>query len=1141
MNFKKLNNLVGWLMFAIAAIVYLSSMERELSFWDCGEYIVSSSKLGVTHAPGAATFQLLGAVWSGLAFGDGNLYAILINALSALSSAFTILFLFWTITHFARRIMVKIGENKSKETKTHALSKTDIWVIMLAGVVGSLAFTFSDSFWFSAVEGEVYAMASMFTALLLWLACKWENAAGEPRENRWLVLISLLIGLSTGVHLMAILTVPAICYLYYFRHYKFTWKSFIIANVVTLAVFVFVFKVIFSYTMAFYGNLEVFMVNSLGLPFNSGTVAATIILAAVFGGALYYTKQKNWVTANTAVLSILFMLIGFTSWLVIPIRANANPHMNLNDPDDAIGLLDYYNREQYGDWPVFVGPLYTAHQDPNGVKRNPDGSYKMVDKGPIYKRNRAKGIYEVVGRRQDYVYNDDQIGWFARMYNPQSKANYEALMGPAEQTKAYDPITGKQVTHFKRPSFWQNVQFFLNYQIGYMYLRYLGWNFVGKQNDYQGNMEVTKGNTITGINFIDNILVGGSQENLPTRFKDNKARNVYFAIPLILGLIGFLFQFYKDWGRNFALISLFLLTGVGILLYTNVKPFEPRERDYAVVTSFYVFAAWIGMSVLAIYTLLKQKINPKNALLVSGLTLVAPLLMGFENWDDHTRADRRAAHDLAYNYLVNLDPNSILFVYGDNDTYPLWGLQETAMFRTDVKIANYTLLGSPWNISQAQRRTYDAMPLPSQMTEEDYRQGVNEGIIILDDDLFKQLHEYATQNSPEFLSALNQIKNYNENGMTAKEAMNWILNKENNTKNYLVEVLKQLFRGGVDNVLPTNKIIIPVDKNAVLKNKIVAPYQAEQIVPNVVVTLPNRQIGFKSELFMLDIMANYKWDRSIYFSSGGLYDPANIFYLGDYLEFEGFTYKFVPIRTPKGSNGEVGTIDANQMYNDILKYEWSNFNDTSAYFDETCRQNILTYRNAVLRTSEALVKLGENEKAKKLIALMQEKIPYTEFSDGISLYGFIPLYYRLGEDQKAKALSDFLQKQNQEEMAYYNSLPPYEKASVHSDYQRLIGEEQYATANMIDYYLTYKKDTAAAKKVFEAYYTPLENRLNKLAEKAKQVGLENMSEEDVQNLTTDLSLQRSMLGLAVEIDSTYAKKKFKEMTEMMNSIDPREN
>lgn len=1130
MSFKKLNNIFGWAMFAIAAMVYLLTMEREFSFWDCGEYIVSSAKLGVTHAPGAAFFQLLGAVWSGLAFENGALYPIMINSLSAISSAFTILFLFWTITHIARRITIKDVDT--------AMTGSTIWAVLVTGVVGASAFMFSDSFWFSAVEGEVYAMGSMFTALMLWLACKWEDDAGKYRENRWLVLIALLIGISTGVHLMAILVVPALCYIYYFRHYDFSWKSFAIANLVTMAVFVFVFKIIFSVSMTLVGKLEIFMVNELGLPFNSGFLTTLILFAGIFFLALTYTRKNGYATANTAVLAIMFMLVGFTSWLVIPIRANANPHMNLNDPDDAIGVLDYFNREQYGDWPVFNGPLYTAHLDPNGVLTNPDGSYKMKDNGPIYKKNERKGTYEVVGRRTQYVYNPDHIGPFARMYNPATIDNYKALMGDPEKYEAFNPVTGEKEVHYEKPTFMQNVSFFLNYQVGYMYLRYLGWNFIGRQNDFEGNLQVTKGNTITGITFIDNFLVGGNQAELPSKFKDTKSRNVYFAIPFILGLIGFFFQLKNDFGRTFALISLFLLAGVGIILYTNVKPFEPRERDYAVVTSFYVFAIWIGLSVLYFYNFLVKKTTQKTSLIISSLALVAPILMGFQNWDDHDRSQRRAAHDLAYNYLNSLDDGSILFVYGDNDTYPLWALQETEGFKDDVKVANYTLLSSPWNISQAKRKTYNAEAIKGQMTPDDYKLGVNEGIIVISPDLLAQVLNYAKENDQTLYQTILPLKVYADNGMTAKEAMNWILDKKDPAKQAIINELKMVYGASVDNVLPTNKIVVPVDKEKVLKNGIVSKRFADKIVPNVVFTINSQQIGYKSELFLLDMLANYNWDRSIYFSSGGLYDDVNILYLNNYLQYEGFSYKFVPIKT-KESAGEMGIVDALDMYNQIKKYEWANFNNPKAYFDPTSTNNILTYRNSVARTANALADMGEKEKAIELLDLIQEKIPYQRYPEGISLFSYIPIYQKVGLDQKAEELQKFLSAKMNEENAYYETLSMADKMSVHNDIQRNIGQEQYSVTGMIDYYLQSKKDTAKAMETFKTYYAPIENRIKKMNDKVKAVGFQNLSESDHDQLSTDLSLQRSILPYAMDIDSVYAEKKFNEMVEIMNQMDPR--
>lgn len=1125
MKFKKLNNIIGWSVFVFSALLYLLSMERAFSFWDCGEYIVSSAKLGVTHAPGAAVFQLIGAVWAGLAMGDGNLYSILINSLSAISSAFTILFLFWTITHLARKIFL-IGEKEE-------LTGTETLLVMATGVLGAISFAFSDSFWFSAVEGEVYAMASMVTALMLWLACKWENQAGTDRENKWLILISLIIGLSVGIHLMAILVVPAICYIYYFKHYDFTWKNFAIANAVIIAIFYFVFKVVFSYTMSFFGNLEIFLVNNFGMPFQSGLVVGLLIYIVLFTIGLRYTYRKKWVEANTAILAVLFMIIGFSSWLVIPIRANANPHMNLNDPDDAIGLLSYFNREQYPDWPVFYGPLYTATLDPNGVERNPDGSYKLRNKGPIYKKNSRKGTYEIIGQKYDYTYTKEHIGLFARMHNPQVAENYKAMMGDPKEYKEYDIETHKEITHLEKPTLWQNIEFFLNYQVGYMYLRYLGWNFVGRQNDIEGNLEITKGNVITGIPFIDNFFFG-DQSKLPDKFKDNKARNVYFGIPLILGIIGFIFQWKRDPKRTFALVSLFLLTGLGIIIYTNNKPFEPRERDYAIVTSFYVFAIWIGFGVLAIFEFLKSKISIKPALALSAVAFACPILMGTQNWDDHDRSERLAAHDLAYNYLVNLDPNSILFVYGDNDTYPLWALQETEMFRPDVKIENYTLLGSQWNIVQAHRKTYDALAVPHQLTEDDYRQSENENILLIEFDFISRLKEIASDNQ-EVLSLLEKLEPYAKNGMTAKEAVKWILSRDNTTKNDFIALLKRVYNPNIENILPTNKIIVPVNRQNVIKHKLVSEKYYSKILPNLKIELKGGSIGARNELFMLDLFANYNWDRPIYFSSGGMYDDANIFYTNDYLQFEGFTYKLVPLENIEKNYGKDAIVDGDRMYKQIKNYRWANFDNPEAYFDQTSKNNILTYRNAVIKTAETLAKEGKQAKAKEIIELLMQKIPMKRFSAGFSLYGLIPVYRMIGEEQKAKELQDFLMKRNQEEVDFYESLSPIQQSTIVSDWERLKNEQQYFTGLLVQEYMV-KGDTVEAKKVFEKVYNPLVKRLKEAFNKAGSIGLNNLTKSEENDLTNLLSSQRNMLSIASEIDSLYLEQKYREMESFLGKF-----
>src|SRR5690606_3989881 len=570
--FKKWNTYIGIAMFFIAAIVYLMTMERHLSFWDCGEYIVSSAKLGVTHAPGAALFQLIGAVWAGLAFGDGSKYALAINSMSAVCSALTIMFLFWTITHFVRRMFFVTKQNEKVENAFEvALSKSQSLIALGSGLVGSMVFMFSDSFWFSAAEAEVYSMASLFTAILIWMGCKWEEEKDKVRSNKWLLLISLFIGLSTGVHLMAILAVPAVCYMYYAKNYKFTIKSFIIANICAALFLGFVFKILFSVVMTFFGKTEIYIVNNFGLPFNSGTLVAGIILGVIVWLGLKYSRKYNLKLINTLILSIAFMLIGFAAWLVIPIRANANPHMNLNDPDTALGMLDYFNREQYGDWPTVYGPAYTASIADDGIALDETGNYKTIITGENYIKNDRTGKYEKVSDRRDYVYNDKHVMFFPKMYNVSTvqmdeMENYAALYSFPEfslnpsfmndmedhpeiraqkrhiaERKYIELLQKKQdgtlkiadlqknaeMLDIQPPTYAQQFNYFMDYQLNYMFFRYFMWNFSGKQNDWEGSLQVTKGNWISGIPFIDNPRLG-DQSNLPAVYKENKGHNVYY-------------------------------------------------------------------------------------------------------------------------------------------------------------------------------------------------------------------------------------------------------------------------------------------------------------------------------------------------------------------------------------------------------------------------------------------------------------------------------------------------------------------------------------------------------------------------------------------------------------------------------------
>jgi hypothetical protein len=725
-NFNKWNTITGWFVFAIALITYTLTVEPTMSFWDCGEYISTSAKLQVGHPPGAPLFQMMGAFFAMFAF-DKLHVALMVNMLSVFSSAFTILFMFWSSSMILKKMISTFTDAKSKEEHIEPISKNNAIVILGSSAVGALAFTFSDSFWASAVEAEVYAMASLFIALLFWLGLRWEQDMDTPRGNKWLLLISLVVGLTFGVHFMALLTIPAIGFIYFFKHYKtVTVKNFIIANVVVVAVLLFIFKLLLPLTMAFFGKTEVYMVNELGLPFDSGTIFVVLLLVAFFYFGLNYTRKKGYVQINTLILCILFILIGFSTWMMLPIRANANTVINENKPSDAREVLAYYNREQYGSNPLFYGPQYTeafAGLD----KNNP-----YLDKAPNYERNYKTGKYDIVNNFKNAEQNSDdaQKTFLPRMWSSENIQNYINFTNPPEfrinpdynyeeelpkygidpsklseedYNKAIAQLKGeieKTVSEFRqayakkqidnegyikflksygdyliveKPSTVDNFRFMFEYQFGYMYFRYLMWNFVGRQNDIQGRYDYQDGNWLSGIPFIDELHLG-TQQNLPSDVLNNKGRNVYFFLPLILGLIGFMYHASKDRKSFYVLLILFLFMGIALKIYLNERPFEPRERDYALVGSFYVFAIWIGFGVYSLYESFRNYLAPKlsGPIIIGACLLGVPVLMAYQNWDDHDRSGKYTATALAKAYLNSCDPNAILFTIGDNDTFPLW-------------------------------------------------------------------------------------------------------------------------------------------------------------------------------------------------------------------------------------------------------------------------------------------------------------------------------------------------------------------------------------------------------------------------------------------------------------------------------------
>lgn len=949
-NYKKWNAILGWLIFAIALTTYTLTLEPTVSFWDCGEYISTSANLEVGHPPGAPLFQMIGAFFALFATDQSN-YALMINFMSGLASAFTILFMFWTITNLGKKIALA---NNGKLSKGKAIA------IFGSGIVGGLTYTFSDSFWFSAVEGEVYAMSSFLMALLFWLGLHWEEEINTPRGNKWLILISFVVGLSFGVHILSLLVIPSIVMLYFFKAYKkVTVKTTAIATVISVLILAFVFKLLFPFTLKFFSETELFFVNIIGMPYNSGSIIALLVLIGLFYFGLNYTQKRNLANANTLLLSILFIMIGFSSWLMLPIRANADTIINENDPSSARELLAYYNREQYGDANVFYDNYYSF-----AYNREQDANKPYKDDKPKYEK--INGKYKIVNKYKNVLpnYSDKHKGFIPRMTNPSSEKHYKQIAGI--------PINSK-----RRPTFFENIKFMINYQFGYMYGRYFMWNFVGKQNDKQGHLDNENGNWLSGINFIDEIRLG-SQKELPDDVKNNKGRNTYYFLPLILGLIGLFFHIKRDIKNVYVLALFFVFTGFAIVFYTNPKPFEPRERDYAVVGSFYVFAIWVGLGVIAIYDKLKKYANKKAvALAVTGVSLLAvPILMGFQNWDDHDRSGRYIARLSAQTYLESCDPNAIIFTIGDNDTFPLWYMQQMEKIRTDVKVVNTSLFATDWYIDQMKQKSYEAEAIPSKLTHEKYKFGT-----------LDIAYHYPIPQLKDTVVSLDYF-------------MKWI---ESDREVTYIET-----ETGKEKIYPTNKIRVPVNKENVLKTGLVAKKDADKIVPYIDIEVDNRGLT-KNRIMMLDILNNFDWKRPLYFT-GGAYADEEYIWLKDYLQLDGMAYKLVPIKTSNKNKSmfDMGRIDPGKMYENIKKWEWKTINNGKIYLDEQSRKNSISIRNNLMRLSETFLIAKDTVKAEEVLDLSVNKMPIKDFGHYSVSLGYPELYYRIGNKEKARKTAETL-------------------------------------------------------------------------------------------------------------------------------------
>ena len=973
MNFKKLNNIVGWCVFMIATIVYFLTLESTVSWWDCGEYISTAYKLQVGHPPGAPLFQMLGRFFSLFAFGDVTKVALMINAMSALCSSFTILFLFWTITLLAKKLWMKDGEDSPSANKFNVLA---------AGVIGALAYTFSDTFWFSAVESEVYAMSSLFTAVTFWAILKWEEVADESANYRWIIFIAYLIGLSIGVHLLNLLCIPAVVYIVYFKKYKkVTAKGFILAGIISVVLVGFIQVMLIPAIVSICGKFELFFVNSLGAPFNLGTIVYFVLLIALIILGIYFTNKYKKVILNTAVLSFMFILIGYSSFFMLVIRANANTPINENEPSEAVSMLSYLKREQYGSWPLVYGPYYMAKP------------YDANSSSPIYVRDEAKGKYVITDKREgtDPIYDDNVMTIFPRMWNG-TKSSYISTYNQYIDKSNMVPVTMKRSDGSKetvlRPTFMQNLKFFIGYQCNHMYWRYFMWNFVGRQNDIQGHGEIENGNWVSGVGFIDNARLG-NQDNLP-RSMSNSGRTEFYFLPLILGLIGLFYHIKRDIKNSWVVFLLFFMTGLAIVIYLNQTPYQPRERDYAYAGSFYAFCIWIGFGLLGVVEMLQKVMKNKMAVAVVAfvLCLSVPTVMAASGWEGHNRAEKTSALDWGKNYLKNLPENAVIFTRGDNDTFPLWYVQEVEGYRTDVRVCNYMLSSGYWYVHQMGRKQYESERLPLSLTPEQYDNGVNEPVFI--QEVF-------------------------EGPVELKDAIEFI--KSDNVKTKV-----SLMSGDKANYLPARNLKITVDKEAVVRNGIVPESMKDQIVDEIVWRIPESvNYLYKNDLMLLDFMATNDWTRAVYFTS--LSDIKNVLGIDKYLHQEGLSHRFMPVLA-SDYHKDAGGVYVEGSYELLMADDirWGNLNKEGVAVDPESRRNLLFVKQAYMRLAQSLLNRGQNDSAVAVLDRCLEFFPDEKIPYDFYMLAYPEIYYKAGAVEKGDELVDVIANNCLDNLRYYSEL-----------------------------------------------------------------------------------------------------------------------
>lgn len=966
-DFKKINNLGGWAVFAISLIAYIFTVEETASFWDCGEFIAIAYKLEVSHPPGAPLFMLIGRLFSFLSFGDVTQVAYWVNMASVLASAFTILFLYWSIVLLGRKLLsAKVGE------------ETDLQKILLigAGAIGALSFTFTDSFWFSAVEGEVYAMSSFFTAMVFWAILKWELIEDESLAKKWLIFIAYMIGLSTGVHLQVLVTLPALALVYYFKKYKEpTWTGGIIALVFSLFLVLFINSFIIPGLPSIAGKFEITFVNTFGLPFGSGALFLTLLVVAAIVFGLIITAKKDMVNLNTLILSMAFVLIGYTCYTVILIRSRADPPIDQNNPEDVMTFVSYLKREQYGSRPLVYGQYYNA----------PITDY--VEGDPVYYK--ADDDYKVSDYKLDYEYDPDYTTFLPRMYSS----------SPGHIQK-YRQVTG--VSPGETPTFADNIGFLFNHQIGHMYLRYFMFNFAGRESDIQD---------------ADWLRPFETDSSVPQTIADNKGRNQYFMIPLILGLIGFFFQFNKDPKSFSATAMLFILTGVALVVYLNSPPVEPRERDYIYAGSYYAFAIWIGLSVIAIGSILAKR-GKSLAYGAIALGMIAPVLLAKENWNDHDRSNRYFSVDSARNFLASCEPNAILFTGGDNDTFPLWYLQEVEGFRTDVRVVVLSYYATDWYINQTATKMNDSEAFPYSLTIDNYRQGTNDVLYV------------------------NELPQFEGQAIDLEEYID-VVRRD-------VPQFKRTFASGAEVMLiPAETLTMPVDTSSVLEKGIIPddlkPYMVDRMFfdfkRNQQGEIQSRTVD-KGQMMLFDLIVENNWERPIYFN----YTSVNALSwdADPYLVQEGMAYRLLPVRKP---NNRRELVNTDVMYDNVMnKMQFRGLDDPSTNLNEDYRGFVQNHRSMVSSLADALISEGDTIRAKEVLDFGMDKMPIEAVPYDISTVGFIEGYFKIGEEERALEMANAMAEQFNAEITYYQNKQRYDNNFIGKSrglrYLQLLLEEQ---------------------------------------------------------------------------------------------------